>query len=206
MSDVRPRRVKLRGPRPSWAQTQQAGGSQSRNPGPTQGTRAPHKLRTLSNLPINNNKNNNPLLPPPLQPISQQTPPHLPLQQPHNLPPSTPPNSRNLNLNQHPLLHQPRLHHRRRRPRLPKRLTQQRKHGLREVPAVREDVAHADDVGKVRVRGAEGGADGEQGLGGLREDRRGEEVGFWVVSEGGVRRGVWGGGGEGDTRCSRRRR
>lgn len=139
-------------------------------------------------------------------PFHNKTPPHLPLQQPHNLPPSTPPNSRNLNLNQHPLLHQPRLHHRRRRPRLPKRLTQQRKHGLREVPAVREDVAHADDVGKVRVRGAEGGADGEQGLGGLREDRRGKEVGFWVVSEGGVRRGVWGGGGEGDTRCSRRRR
>lgn len=187
MSDVRPRRVKLRGPRPSWAQTQQAGGSQSRNPGPTQGTRAPHKLRTLSNLPINNN-NNNPLLPPPLQPISQQNPPHRP--------PSTPPNSRNLNLNQHPLLHQPRLHHRRRRPRLPKRLAQQRKHGLREVPAVREDVAHADDVGKVRVRGAEGGADGEQGLGGLREDRRGEEVGFWVVSEGGLE----GGFGEGEGR------
>lgn len=186
--------------RPSWGHNNRKRGSTLE---PSTDTRHPAPSYTNTSTNLTPSPSTQPSSHPPINP---PPPPHLPLQQPHNLPPSTPPNSRNLNLNQHPLLHQPRLHHRRRRPRLPKRLAQQRKHGLREVPAVREDVAHADDVGKVRVRGAEGGADGEQGLGGLREDRRGEEVGFWVVSEGGVRRGVWGGGGEGGTRCSRRRR
>lgn len=97
--------------------------------------------------------------------------------------PSRPNHSGNLNLNLHRLLHQLRLHHGSRGPRLPEEPAQQGPDGGK-VGAVREDVADADDVGGGGAGVGEGGGDCGDDVGCLGGYVWGEGVGFVVVAGG----------------------